>query len=188
MTHKAKNGVNMSHIRNTQGIPEVRGKSELTGVMKMAKNINALLSEIHAAAARIVEAGKSTGDIDYSESESLFGSMKEIAELKDSARNVDPDYSGVFSLCLLTADIESINDIDCSSGLPNDWRDLPAAVVDSCPAINQVEDIRNGVALLSKGSLSMDSDDRAKFMSALGDLLASYDLMGSDAVDEIFSA
>jgi len=159
---------------------------KMVAVFGIEQNLRA----IHAEAILIVEQSSATGDIDFSDTESLFESMQEIAGFKYDESYVIEELRELYRLCKLTADVPSlvgVEDLNGSTGLPADCEDLPQAVIDCCLGLRALDDAIKGVGYLANASVVMNSVDRAKFAAQLSELLMRFDLLGEESIEGIFS-
>lgn len=157
-------------------------------------NVNAMLSSIVLTAINIVNESHATGEIDFSDTESMFNLMLEVAALPVCATNasgryigMDDQLCGVYTACLCTTGIDSVDCLGGYAGLPADWQDLPNFIVNRAPEYKAIDQLERGVTLIRDGAGGLSKRDAISFQVQLGNLLADYDLIGSDAVALIFN-
>lgn len=152
----------------------------------MSKDIHVMLSEIFNEALMIVSKANHTGEVDRSEIESMFFSMKEVATL-DSVDHIHKDLIETYNLCLLTKGMDDIRDTEELSEFSSDHRELPQVIVNSCPQLKGHNEIISGIKSLSSGSMNMLPEDRDSFMNEVVNIMSSYDLMNKEAVIKAFN-
>lgn len=157
--------------------------------------INLILSQIISMAINITNAAKESGDVDFSDTESMFQLMKEVATLPNPGKDahetwlaIEPDLARIYDACLCTSEVDSADCLGGHEGLPGDWKDLPEFILNLAPEHKAIDQTERAIALLRDASIGMSKRDRIAFQVQLADLLSDYDLMGEEGVEIIFNA
>lgn len=151
----------------------------------MSLNINSQLSSVFNSAWSILASAKVTGEIDLSDSDGMFNQMKEVAQNK-SAFRIDNDFQRLYQFCLSAPEFFEISESEGAGGFPNEWTDMPKMIVDFCVENKRIKILKEAVSMISLATLDLDTDTRKVLSSDLGGMLESYDLLGEEAVSNIF--
>lgn len=151
----------------------------------MSLNINSQLSSVFNSAWSILASAKVTGEIDFSDCDGMFNQMKEVAENKDAFR-VDSDFQRLYQFCLSAPDFAEISECEGAGGFPNELTDIPKMIVDFCAENKRIKTLKEAVTMISLATLDLSADARKVISSDLGGMLESYDLLGEEAVSDIF--
>lgn len=145
--------------------------------------INSQLAELHRKALTIKE--DRNGDIDYSESQSMFSLMKNIAN-SPKDEQVNEYLKPLYELCQHTPLIDNIDETEGVNGFSGDYRTLPKRIVNICPELKHIDSIKRGLLLISSATKRMDKESHRQFVSQISNTMMSFDLMGEEVVTSIF--
>lgn len=144
------------------------------------KEIVNALSEIHSSAMDVVDLQNATNDTDTSQCEGLLNQIHEFNAMGVNTTDVDEKYSSLIDLCLSFKNAETLSDLEC------ELEDFPKLVASALPEDTAVHFTLKGVEFLSRATQGLDDKEKAEFAVRLSDLLEDYDLLGNEAVLNIF--
>lgn len=151
-------------------------------------NVIASLHEIYEFAKELKLKGDVSGEVDHSENESLFQSIKDFGEtvvqLKDPF-DIEFDFLDLFEKCKQAAGAESLEDLSTVWEFNLDHEELPSYILSLCPDAVAADNMLEGVKLVLASSSILGEKSQKKFVAELGLLLERFHVIHADKFEEL---
>jgi hypothetical protein len=146
------------------------------------------LHEIYEMAKELKLKVDVSGEVDHSENESLFESIKAFGEavvqLKDPF-DIEFDFLDLFDKCKQAAGVETIEDLSNVWGFNIDEDELPSYILSLCPDAVAADNMLEGVKLVLASSSILGEKSQKKFVAELGLLLERFHVIHADKFEEL---